>query len=44
MVFPGETLLLKVWKQDDGKLAFITENGDGKVVISNGRAEIRAQS
>jgi len=40
-VFPGETLTLKVW-QDGDQLSFLTENADGKVVISNGTAEIRS--
>jgi acyl dehydratase/putative sterol carrier protein len=40
-VFPGHTLSLKVWK-DNHQLQFITENDEGQVVISNGRAEIRA--
>jgi len=40
-VFPGDELNLKVWDQGDGKLSFITENGSGQVVMTNGRAEIR---
>ena len=39
-VFPGQTLNLKVWDRGGGNLEFITENADGKVVISNGRASI----
>ena len=38
-VFPGDTLTLKVWEQDDS-LQFITEGADGKPVVLNGRAVI----
>lgn len=40
-VFPGDTLCLKVWAQEDGSLSFHTENEAGKVVMSHGRAQIQ---
>jgi (3R)-3-hydroxyacyl-CoA dehydrogenase / 3a,7a,12a-trihydroxy-5b-cholest-24-enoyl-CoA hydratase / enoyl-CoA hydratase 2 len=39
-VFPGQELTLKVWEQGEGKLAFLTENDAGQVVVTNGQAEI----
>lgn len=41
-VFPGETLALQVWDKGNGELDFVTVNGGGQVVISNGRAEVRS--
>ena len=39
-VFPGETLTLQVWEQEDGRVSFQTVNGSGKPVLGAGRAEV----
>jgi acyl dehydratase len=37
-VFPGQALTVKVWKTGPGEALYTTENDDGEVVISEGRA------
>jgi NAD(P)-dependent dehydrogenase (short-subunit alcohol dehydrogenase family)/acyl dehydratase len=39
-VFPGQALLLEVWRRPGGA-EFVTRNGEGQTVIAQGRAEIR---
>jgi acyl dehydratase len=39
-VFPGETLTLKVFSEEDG-VSFQTENAQGKPVLTQGRAVLR---
>jgi acyl dehydratase len=40
-LFPGETLTTRVWRVDGG-YGFEAVNGDGKPVLKDGRAELRA--
>ena len=37
-VFPGQALTVKIWQTGPGEAVYITENDDGEVVISEGRA------
>jgi acyl dehydratase len=37
-VFPGESLTVRIWKTGEGEAVYTTENGDGEVVIADGRA------
>jgi acyl dehydratase len=37
-VFPGEALTVRIWRTDDGEAVYTTENGNGEVVIADGRA------
>jgi acyl dehydratase len=48
-VRPGDKLITEMWKTGevvDGfdEVRFVTKNGEGKVVLSNGRALIKAPS
>ena len=40
-VFPGETLTVSIWRDDDGSALFQTANQDGAVVIDRGRLATR---
>ncbi|HXW44557.1 MAG TPA: MaoC/PaaZ C-terminal domain-containing protein [Streptosporangiaceae bacterium] len=41
-VLPGESLLVSIWRGDDGTASFQTAKEDGTVVIDRGRARYRA--
>jgi acyl dehydratase len=41
-VFPGQPLTVKIWRTGDGEAVYTTENGDGDVVIAEGRATFTA--
>jgi hypothetical protein len=41
-VLPGESLVVSIWRDDDGTAAFRTAKEDGTVVIDRGRARFRA--
>lgn len=37
-VYPGEVLTVRIWQIDDNQAAYTTENENGEIVISEGRA------
>ena len=41
-VFPGQSLTVKMWLVGDGEAIYTTENNDGEIVISEGRATFTA--
>lgn len=41
-VFPGQSLTVKMWLVGDGEALYTTENNDGEIVISEGRATFTA--
>ncbi len=40
VVFPGETLITEGWKAEEGKYIIQTKTQDGRIVLSNGLAEV----
>ena len=40
VVFPGETIITEGWKAEEGRYIVRTSVPDGKVVLSNGIAEV----
>ena len=41
-VFPGDALTVRIWRAGDGEAVYTTENGNGEVVIAEGRATFTA--
>ncbi len=41
VVYPGQKIITKMWKQDDKNILINAETEDGRVVIANALAEIR---
>jgi hypothetical protein len=37
-VYPGDELVVSIWRDGDGSALFRTATGDGTVVIDKGRA------